>query len=266
MTRSWHARVARSGAAPAGVAGSESGILPRLTHRARPWLAAAAAVVLLAAVLPPVATYARQYAFAQALQFTVFAVLAPALLALAMPPRIAVIRDRACQHTDAKLSPAAVAASRLVPFIMLVLTWRLPPMLDALASYPALAVAELVTLAGAGLGVWRAISGQAAPVPLPRPLRAAMAAAAMWTIWIIAYVTGMSSLALIPRNPAATEVISAAADRQLAAATLWAVPAISFAPVVYHQFITWLGEPDKQPDEQRELARPPGGWRDRGAR
>jgi hypothetical protein len=28
-----------------------------------------------------------------------------------------------------------------------------------------------------------------------------MAAAAMWTIWIVAYVTGMSSLALMPRVP-----------------------------------------------------------------
>ena len=262
--------------ASSGEAGNESGILPRFLRRAQPWPAAAAVVLLLAAVLPPAAPYAGRYAFAQALQFAAFAILTPALLAVGMPPRIAVLCDLTGRHTYAKMSPARAAASRLVPFIALVITWRLPPLLDALASHPALSVAEPVTLAGTGLGMWLAIAGRTAE-PLPRPLRAAMAAAAMWTIWIIAYVTGMSSLALIPRNPAATEVISAAADRQLAAATLWAVPAICLAPVVYYMLITWLGEPDKQEDQQPELTgrepaslvparRPPHGWRHRGVR
>lgn len=262
--------------ASSGQADNESGILPRFLRRAQPWLAAAAVVLLLAAVLPPVATYAERYAFAQAIQFAAFAILTPALLAAGMPPRIAVLCELTGRHTCPKMSPARAAASRLVPFIALVITWRLPPLLDALASYPALSVAEPVTLAGAGLGVWLAIAGRTAE-PLPRPLRAAMAAVAMWTIWIIAYVTGMSSLALIPRNPAATEAISAAADRQLAAATLWAVPAICFAPVIYYLLITWLGERDKQEDEQPELTgrgpaslvparHPPHGWRHRGVR
>ena len=139
-----------------------------------------------------------------------------------------------------------------MPFIALVLTWRLPPLLDALARYPALSVAELVTLVGAGLGVWLAIAGRTAE-PLPRPLRAAMAAVAMWTIWIIAYVTGMSGLGLIPRSAGVRDVFSAAVDRQLATAVLWAIPAICFAPVVYYMLITWLGERDKEEDEQREL-------------
>jgi cytochrome bd-type quinol oxidase subunit 2 len=167
-----------------------------------------------------------------------------------------------------------VAAWQLVPFMALVITWRLPAVLDALARYPALSVAELVTLVGAGLGVWLAIAGRTAE-PLPRPLRAAMAAAAMWTIWIIAYITGMSALALIPRNSVARDLVSAAADRQLATAVLWAIPAICFAPVVYYMLITWLSERDKQEDEQPGLTglepasptrRPPDGWRHRGVR
>jgi cytochrome c oxidase assembly factor CtaG len=276
VTRNWHAGGSRFQMASSGQAGNDSGVLPRFLRRAQPWPAVAAVLVLLAAVLPPVATYAERYAFAQALQFALFAILTPALLAIGMPPRSVVFRDLAKRRTYAKMSPARSAAGRLVLFIALVITWRLPPLLDALASYPALSVAELVTLAGAGLGVWLAIAGRTAQ-PLPRPLRAAMAAVAVWTIWIIAYITGMSSLALTPRNPAAAGAISAAADRQLAAAVLWTVAAVCFVPVVYYMLITWLGERDKHEDEQPELTgqgpaslaparRPAHAWRHRGVR
>lgn len=261
--------------ASSGEAGNESGILPRFLRRAQPWPAVAAVLLLLAAVLPPVATYAERYAFAQALQFAAFAILAPALLAVGMPPRIAALRGLTGRHTYPKMSPARIAAPPLVSFIALVIIWRLPAVLGALARYPPLSAAELVTLVGAGLGLWLAIAGRTAE-PLPRPLRAAMAAAAMWTTWIIAYITGMSALALIPPNSAATQALSAAADRQLAAAALWAVPAICFAPVVYYMLITWVGERDNREDEQLGLTgrgpasvvparRPPHGWR-RGVR
>ena len=54
----------------------------RLLDRARPWLAVAAAALILAALLPPAAGYARRYAFAGAVQFVVFAAAGPALLVL----------------------------------------------------------------------------------------------------------------------------------------------------------------------------------------
>ncbi|MGB6454247.1 MAG: cytochrome c oxidase assembly protein, partial [Streptosporangiaceae bacterium] len=247
----------------------------RFLRRLRPALAGMAVVLALVAVLPPAATYTRQYSFAQALQFAVFAVLAPALVGLGTPPRAAAPRRLPGENVATRLPPAGVAAWRLVPFMALVIAWRLPAVLDALARYPALSVAELVTLAGAGLAVWRAIAGLTRPDPLSRPVRAAIAAAAMWTIWIIAYVTGMSALTLIPRSTGVRYVVSAAADRQLATAVLWAVPAICFAPVVYYMLVTWLGERDKQDDERDELTgpepaspihRPPRGWRRRGGR
>jgi hypothetical protein len=101
-----------------------------------------------------------------------------------------------------------------------------------------------------------------------------MAAVAMWTIWIIAYVTGMSSLALLPRSASAAEILGSAMDRQLATAVLWAVPAICCASVVYCMLITWLGERDTQEGNRPELTdlgtaaarRPPASWRDRSAR
>jgi Cytochrome c oxidase caa3 assembly factor (Caa3_CtaG) len=247
----------------------------RFVQGTRPAMAAIAVALTLVAVLPPVATYARQYAFVQGLQFTIFAVLAPALLRLGLPLRAPGPRRPNVDHTGTASAPASVAAWRLVPFMALVITWRLPAALDALARYPALSVAELVTLGGAGLALWLAIAGLTKPEPLPRPLRAAMAAVAMWTIWVIAYVTGMSALALLPRSAGVRYAFSAAADRQLTTAVLWAIPAICFAPLIYFLLVSWLGEREKLDDEQRELTslepstltaarRPPSGWRHRG--
>jgi Cytochrome c oxidase caa3 assembly factor (Caa3_CtaG) len=261
--------------AQAAHAESERASRALVLRRVRPWLAAVGVVLSLAVVLPPVASYARQYAFVQAAQFVVFAVLTPAFLALGMPARFTGLRRGSGQRRRAPLVPSQAAASRLVPFIALVIVWRLPAVLDALTRYPALSVAELVTLAGAGLGVWRFLAGSAAPGQLPRPQRAAMAALAMWTIWIIAYITGMSSLALIPRSAPAERVLASAVDRQLATAVLWAVPAICFAPVVYYMLISWLGERDRQERDQRLPAdvrtagynpadRALRGWRHRG--
>jgi hypothetical protein len=249
--------------------------MARSVQGVRPWLAVVAGGLALAAVLPPAAAYARQYAFAQALQFAVFAVLTPALVSLAVIPRLVAPR-RLRGEPGRSRPPARAAAWRLVPFMALVMIWRVPPVLDALARYPVLSAAELVTLAGAGLGLWLAIAGLPAAEPLPRPLRAAMAAAAMWTIWIIAYITGMSAATLTPRTASAARALGSAADRQLAAAALWAVPAICFAPAVYYLLIAWLGDRDQE-DERLALTgpgpaalttggRPPRGWRHRGSR
>jgi hypothetical protein len=60
-----------------------------------------------------------------------------------------------------------------------------------------------------------------------------MAAAAMWTIWILTYFTGMSGTSWFatyhygpPGGP------GAATDQQIAGAILWAVPALCFLPVL----------------------------------
>ncbi|MGO8891761.1 MAG: hypothetical protein ACLP8X_09360 [Streptosporangiaceae bacterium] len=55
--------------------------MPTLLARARFW-PGIAAVILITIVLLPAAGYARQYAFAQAPQFVIFAVAGPALLVL----------------------------------------------------------------------------------------------------------------------------------------------------------------------------------------
>lgn len=261
--------------------------MTRLPDRARPWLALVGVVLSLAVAVPPVLSDARRYAFVQASQFVVFAVVTPALLALYRPPEpagrylLAIRMRRLAQHPDVRMRadrPGIRAAVTLVPFMALVTAWRLPPVLDALARDPVLTLAELVTLIGAGTAVWLALAGTLPrQQALPRPLRAAMAAFAMWTIWIIAYITGMSAAPLLRAGPGLTaSALNAAADRQLAAAILWAVPAVCFVPMVYVVLMRWLGEREDPDHELRSGAlqgsvlpslnsppRPPRGWRSR---
>jgi cytochrome c oxidase assembly factor CtaG len=132
--------------------------------------------------------------------------------------------------------PGGRAAIRLVAFIALVISWRLPLTVNALARNPGLVAAEMVTLLAAGTGIWLELAGTpTAPGQLPRPARAAMAAVAMWTIWVLAYLTGMSGASWFAAyHHGAPGSLSAAADQQIAVAILWAVPALCFLPVIYH--------------------------------
>ncbi len=260
--------------------------MPTFPERLRIWLAAAGAVLAVVALLPPVQAYAQHYAFVQALQFVIFAVIAPALLVLGRPWHIGAASawhlpasggafTQAGDGTRPGRHAAARAASRLLAFLALVITWRLPAVVNAVARDPGVMVAEMVTLLAAGSGVWLELAGPAnLQRRIARPLRAAMAAIAMWTIWVIAYVTGMSSASLLLPSDQVTRVLGRAADLQLAVGIMWAVPAICFMPVIYGTVTAWLGERDDPDQELRSAAsssdiygglasspRPPRGWR-----
>ena len=245
--------------------------MPALPARTRYGPATAAGILITSVLLPPVAAYARQYAYAQALQFLIFAVAGPALLVLGTPWRS---RPPAWRPGSGgrRGGPGGRAAVRLVAFIALVVSWRLPVIVNALARNPALVAAEMVTLLAAGTGVWlELVSTPTAPSQLPRPARAAMAAAAMWTIWILAYLTGMSGATWFAAyHQGAPGSLSAAADQQIAVAILWAVPALCFLPVIYHMVIAWLGgtaspagneSPAVSSSTPTGWPRPPRGWR-----
>ena len=234
--------------------------------RARPWLAPAAVALLLWAALPPAGTYARYLESAQALQFVIFAVAGPALLILSRPRAGDLVFFRRLSDwagPRARRAPAGrAAAAKLLAFIALVITWRLPAARNALAADPVLVLAELVTLAAAG-GSLAELAGPGRPrQPLSRPLRAAMAAAAMWTIWIIAYITGLFHASQTAAHGGTAGAPSVAADQQIAIAIMWAVPAICFVPVIYAMVISWLGERE-DPARQSANTPPAGGARPR---
>ncbi len=239
--------------------------MPTLPPRARFWPGLAAVILIASMLLPPAAGYAREYVFAQALQFVIFAVTGPALLVLA-------ISWRPRPPGGGPRRRAARAVIRLAAFVAVVVIWRLPVTVNALARHPALAAAEMITLLAAGTGIWAELAG---PPPargqLPRPARAAVAAAAMWTIWVLAYLTGMSGTSWFAAyHHGQPGGLGAAADQQIAAAILWSVPALCFLPVLYVTVIAWLGGGTSPAEEQRPPAsvgtpgswpRPPRGWR-----
>jgi cytochrome c oxidase assembly factor CtaG len=253
--------------------------------RGRTWLAAAAVMLILVCLLPPAATFARRYVFAESLQFVLFAAAVPALLVLGAPWRRLGFarrprrwgwpgpRARAGRRTRAGLRGAGAwrGLATLLGFIAAVIVWRLPDPVDALATVPGLALAEMVTLGGAGLALWLELVESPPLLPrLSRPLRAFFAALAMWTIWILAYILGFSHVAWFTAysHPG----LSAVADQEIATGVMWAVPALCFGPVVFVAALTWLKDTEDPDEGLRVLVsaehpprsvrwpRPPRGW------
>jgi cytochrome c oxidase assembly factor CtaG len=245
---------------------------PRLGRpRGRAWLAAVAVLLIVISLVPPAEDYASRYVFAESLQFVLFAVAAPALLVLGAPWRAlgvagALRRVGAFRQGGGFRRGAAV----LLAFIAAVIAWRLPPTVDALARKPGLAVLEAVTLVSAGAAVWLELVESPPLLPrLSRPQRAVLAAMAMWTIWVIAYILGFSQVAWYTAYP--HHGLGTVADQQIATGVMWAVPALCFAPVVFVAALTWLRDTEDLDKGLSELAgaerpergrwpRPPRGW------
>jgi hypothetical protein len=165
--------------------------VPALPARARYGPGIAAGILITSMLLPPVAAYAAVRLRAGAAVPDLRrrrAGVAGAGHTLAQPPA-----DLAARQRRTPSWTGGRAAIRLVAFIALVISWRLPFTVNALARNPGLVAAEMVTLLAAGTGVWlELVSTPTAPGRLSRPACAAMAAAARWTIWVLAYLTGMS--------------------------------------------------------------------------
>ena len=235
-------------------------------------LALAGALAALAVLVPPVGTLARHYVFGQALQFAVLTTLTPALIVLGAPWRGSLWRRLATARSHHP-SPRRAAAV-LVGFIAIAVAWRLPIAVNALVRYPALTFAEAVSLIVAGCALW--IELVESPPFLPRigrPLRAAFAALPMWVIWASAYIMAFSHTVWFTAFAHRTgHGLGVAADQQLAAGLLWAIPGLCFVPVVYVSLITWLRD-TSDPDHELERVsaasepaaasrpRPPRGWR-----
>ena len=245
--------------------------------RGRVWLAVAAAALILVSLLPPAGVSARRFVFAETLQFLVFAVVAPALLVLGAPWRPlrrlwAWPRPRRGPAGPRRGSGFARGVAALLAFIAAAVAWRLPVSVNALATVPGLALVETVTLGGAGTMLWLELVESPPMLPhLSRPQRAAFAALAMWTIWILGYILGFSQVAWYTAvsHPAG---LGAVADQEIATGLMWAVPAVCFAPVVFVAALTWLKDTEDPDEGLRAIVRaerrpgrgrwprPPRGW------
>ena len=236
--------------------------------RGRPWLAAAGAALIVAALA--VTGLARRYVVAESAQFVVFAVAAPALIVLGAPWRLLRLSRAAGPQPGppgtAPLDRLAAArrhktsfpraAGFLAVFIAAGVAWRLPPVVDALARYPALVAVELVTLLAAGIGLWlELVSSPPLEPRLPNPHRAAIAALAMWSTWAVGYALGLANHAVFHGYDGPGSSLSAVADQEITVALVWAVSACCFVPVVFVALLSWLSGGDNPDEELQRLAR-----------
>jgi cytochrome c oxidase assembly factor CtaG len=237
------------------VGGADSTAGASLRH----WLPVAGAALVIASLVPPLSTLARRYLWAESFQFSIFAMVGPALIVLGAPWRSLGLSRRADRASpgwaEAPLRLAdRLAASRdrrpsflraaavLAGFIGVSLAWRLPPVLAAVARLPGLVAAEAITLLAAGIGLWLELVRSPPLAPrLSGPHRAAIAAFAMWSTWIVAYALGFASSPVIA-GYAGTSGPGAVADQEIAAGLVWGVAGVCFLPVIFGGLFSWLKE------------------------
>ena len=220
----------------------------------RRWLPVAAAVLVIASLVPPLSTLARRYLFVESIQFSLFAIVCPALIVLGTPwhrlhrlhrlQRLAATRDRRPVFLRGIVS--------LVVFIGVSLAWRVPPVLDALARHPGLVAAEAITLLAAGIGLWlQLVRSPPLASLLSGAQRAVIAALAMWSTWIAAYALGFSSQPLVHAYAGGSGP-GIVADQEIAVFLVWGVAGVCFVPVIFSGLLSWLRDSGDVGDELRQ--------------
>jgi cytochrome c oxidase assembly factor CtaG len=231
------------------------------------WRAAAlGGAVLCAAVafIPPIWDAASRYEFVETVQFAIFAFALPALLVVGGGPwrlwgaqegrlwrRLEQLESGRQRHPD--FWRAGVFA---VLDVTLIVLWRIPPWMDALARDRWLVAPEALSLVAAGLGLWLELVACPPLTPrLAKPWGAALAAACMWTTWIMAYVVGFAHVPWYRAFPHAHSLLGVAMDQEVATAVVWLAAAFVFVPVVFVVVIGWLASEGDLDAELRSVVR-----------
>ncbi|MGC8510193.1 MAG: cytochrome c oxidase assembly protein [Acidimicrobiales bacterium] len=227
-------------------------------------------------LVPPLATWARQYEFAQAIQFCGFAVVVPALvvagapwrrLGLSVGPEPVVGEDGAVVAGEGwidrrwarRLGRTGHARAVTAGLIAagLVILWRSAPVVDLLVRDPWMEVVEAVTLVGAGIALWvDLIESPPLRPATTRPYRIGLAAVSMWVVWVVAYFNGMSHSSWYGAfHHVAGHGLSLMADQQFTAGVMWLLSASAFIPVVFWNLVHWLASEDDPDEELHRLVR-----------
>jgi len=220
-----------------------------------------AVVVVLMALVPPLSRLARDSEYGAAIQFSLLAIVLPALVTVgapwrllglagqgspAMPPRVVDrVADHRRRHRELAWSLAFIAADLCV-----VVAWHAPGAVAAVAQHGWLVSLEGTSLLVLGLGLWLELATSPPLVPRSGYLRrAVLAAFVMWAFWILAYVVGLSNHDFYRNFHHAGGGLSAAADQQIASAVLWFFAAVAFVPVIFWNALQWL-KTDEDPDTE----------------
>jgi cytochrome c oxidase assembly factor CtaG len=240
-------------------------------------LAALAAAVLVVALAPPLSSEARRLEVYEALQFVLLAIAAPALVVMAAPWRLLGLSAGAAFDADTegvavvdrpRMGDRMAAGRRRHPepvrslaFLLLelaaVVAWRSPAAVDAVARHGWLSLVEAATLMGAGIGLWLELVESPPFMPrLARPRRIMAGAVAMWTVWVTAYLLGLSHASVYEAfHHVAGRSLSVAADQALTTWVLWFTSLCAFLPVIFTNLIVWLRSGEDPDDALRRLVR-----------
>lgn len=244
----------------------------RFGDRLKLFYVVVAVVAWVGLLVPPLRSWSLRYGFVEAAQFCVFAAVVPALLTLGAPWR----RSRGLLEAGDGAPPAGHvswlgrwsrvrqsqngrrrAVVLVVVFMVQCVLWRSAPLVNALVRHPWLALLESVTLVGNGVPLWMELVDSPPFRPATtRPYRIGMAAALMWTIWVIAYLGAMANGTWYSAFHYVSGVgVSRAADQQLTAGIMWAISAAVFLPLVFWNLIQWLQNEEDPDDELYRLVR-----------
>jgi len=235
-------------------------------------LAVAGLLLWIVFLVPPVSTWALRYEYAQAIQYCVFAVLAPALIVAGAPWRWLGLSSREPHVVNAdaqlvsSLRPRAIdrwsslrarrlgirrAYGLVIAFSLMTIFWRLSPVVNALVRHPWLAVVESAALMLVGLLLWIDLIESPPLTPCtPRPYRIGMATASMWVVWVLAYLLGQSNDSWYRAfHHVAGQGVSLSADQQLISGSLWLLTAGAFLPVIFWNLVHWL-QAEEDPDAE----------------
>lgn len=275
------------GRPPAAAHGDPDGVeVGGGSHRLRVLLAALAAALLVTALVPPLSTLARRVEVFEALQFALLAIGVPAVVVLSAPWRWLGLAARSVGATDTegvvvlegpRIADRVTARRRRHPEVArslgylaldtaVVVAWRVPTSVDALARHGWLSLVEALTLMAGGIGLWLELLDSPPFVArLARPARIAVAAIAMWTIWVTAYLVGLSNASVYRAyDHVAGHQLSLSADQSLTTGILWLTSLCAFLPVIFSNLALWLRS-DEDPDDAlhrlvRNGRRSAGGW------
>ncbi len=215
----------------------------------------------LLALLPPLSTAAQRDEFALSLQFSLFAIAVPALVALGAPwrlfglaggptsgtpPRsVDRIAERRSRHRELPWSLAFIGCA-----LGAAMAWHAPGVVASVTRHGWLVVVEAASLLVFGLGLWLELVGSPPLTPRSGHLRrAVLGAVAMWCFWILAYVAGLSDHGFYRNFHHLAGGLSQAADEQIASAVLWFAAAAAFVPVIFWNAYRWL-QSEEDPDAE----------------
>lgn len=218
-------------------------------------------VVVVLAMTPPVWSWSLRYGFVEAIQFCLFAFVAPALFVAGAPwlglrradPRDLDSQPAWLRHWNArrvreKAQVRAITAGTAV--ITASVFWRVAPVVNALVHHPWLIAVEAVTMFVPSVFLMVELIESPPLMPgISRPYRIGVTAVVMWCAWIVAYLAGMSHDSWYTAfHHVAGSGISASADQQFSAGFVWLLSAAVFVPIIFWNLVYWL-QSEEDPNE-----------------